>query len=127
MADRAALESLKAGRTAIRRNILPYFLKKYPGHELGKIDDPQKAAYKVRGMAEKGDEMCKAIFQVQARALGLFFDQMVSVFDPDALIVGGGAVETSPQIPEVVSSMEVRGASAWLVPSSKSRPTSQSR
>jgi predicted NBD/HSP70 family sugar kinase len=35
------------------------------------------------------------VFRVQARALGLFFDEMVNVFDPDALIVGGGAVETS--------------------------------
>jgi predicted NBD/HSP70 family sugar kinase len=41
--------------------------------------------------------MCKAIFQIQARALGLFFDQMVNTFDPDGLIVGGGAVETSPE------------------------------
>jgi predicted NBD/HSP70 family sugar kinase len=38
--------------------------------------------------------MCREIFRVQARALGLFFDEMVNVFDPDALIVGGGALET---------------------------------
>jgi predicted NBD/HSP70 family sugar kinase len=31
---------------------------------------------------------------VQAHALGLFFDEMVNVFDPDAFIVGGGAIET---------------------------------
>jgi predicted NBD/HSP70 family sugar kinase len=31
---------------------------------------------------------------VQARALGLFFDEMVNTFDPDVLIVGGGALET---------------------------------
>jgi glucokinase len=41
--------------------------------------------------------MCKAIFQVQARALGLIFDQMINTFDPDALIVGGGALETKPE------------------------------
>lgn len=39
--------------------------------------------------------MCREIFRVQAKALGLFFDEMINVFDPDALIVGGGAVETS--------------------------------
>jgi predicted NBD/HSP70 family sugar kinase len=38
--------------------------------------------------------MCQAIFRVQARALGLFFDQMINTFDPDALIIGGGAIET---------------------------------
>ena len=48
-------------------------------------------------MAEEGDVMCREIFRVQAHALGLFFDEMVNVFDPDALIVGGGAVETSDE------------------------------
>jgi len=33
---------------------------------------------------------------VQAHALGLFFDEMINTFDPDALIVGGGAIEASP-------------------------------
>ncbi|MDR3774896.1 MAG: ROK family protein [Terracidiphilus sp.] len=90
------LESL-CSLTSIRRWLLPYFLLQYPDHELGKIDDSHKAAYRVRGLAEKGDEMCRKIFSVQARALGLFFDQMINTFDPDALIVGGGAVETSPE------------------------------
>jgi len=49
----------------------------------------------VRGLADKGDAMCRDIFRVQANALGLFFDEMVNTFDPDALIVGGGALETS--------------------------------
>ncbi len=39
--------------------------------------------------------MCREIFRVQAHALGLFFDEMVNTFDPDALVVGGGAIETS--------------------------------
>jgi predicted NBD/HSP70 family sugar kinase len=39
--------------------------------------------------------MCRDIFRAQAHALGLFFDQMVNTFDPDALIVGGGAIEAS--------------------------------
>jgi glucokinase len=39
--------------------------------------------------------LCKEVFRVQAHALGLFFDEMVNTFDPDALIVGGGALETS--------------------------------
>lgn len=38
--------------------------------------------------------MCRDIFRVQAHALGLFFDEMINTFDPDALIVGGGALET---------------------------------
>jgi glucokinase len=87
------LESL-CSLTAIERNLLPYFLPKYAGHELGKVDTNQ-AAKRVRGMADKGDALCKDIFRVQAHALGLFFDEMINTFDPDALIVGGGALEAS--------------------------------
>jgi predicted NBD/HSP70 family sugar kinase len=54
-----------------------------------------KAAKLVRGLADKGDPMCREIFRVQAHGLGLFFDEMINTFDPDALIVGGGAIETS--------------------------------
>jgi glucokinase len=83
--------------TAIERSFLPYFLARYPGHDLGKLGDLHKAAKLVRGLAEKGDPMCVDIFRVQAHALGLFFDEMVNTFDPDALIVGGGAIETGPE------------------------------
>lgn len=81
--------------TAIEVTLLPYFLKRYPDHELGKAGPG--AAKKVRGMAERGDAMCREIFRVQANALGLFFDEMVNTFDPDALIVGGGAIETDEE------------------------------
>ncbi len=82
--------------TAIGKSFLPYFLRRYPDHELGKIDTHQ-AAKLVRGLAEKGDPMCKEIFRVQAHALGIFFDEMINTFDPDALVVGGGAIETGPE------------------------------
>jgi predicted NBD/HSP70 family sugar kinase len=82
--------------TAITRSLLPYFLKKYPGHELASMPVVE-AAKLVRGRAERGDAMCRDIFRVQARGLGLFFDEMVNTFDPDALIVGGGAIETGPE------------------------------
>lgn len=88
------LESL-CSLTAIERNILPFLLPRYPGHELAKLDLHQ-AAKLVRGLADKGDPMCKEVFRVQAHALGLFFDEMINTFDPDALIVGGGAIEASP-------------------------------
>jgi glucokinase len=89
------LESL-CSLTAIERNILPYFLPLYPGHELAKVDIHQ-AAKLVRGMAEQGDPMCREVFRVQAHALGLFFDEMVNTFDPHAFIVGGGALETGEE------------------------------
>jgi glucokinase len=89
------LESL-CSLTAIERNILPYFLPRYPGHDLAKVDLHQ-AAKLVRGLAEKGDPLSREVFRVQAHALGLFFDEMVNTFDPDAFIVGGGALETGKQ------------------------------
>jgi glucokinase len=80
--------------TAIEKTFLPYFLPKYPSHELGKVDR-SKAAKMVRGMADRGDAMCREIFRVQAHGIGLFLDEMVNTFDPDALIIGGGALEAS--------------------------------
>lgn len=92
------LESL-CSLTAIERNILPYFLPRYPDHELAKMDIHQ-AAKLVRNMADKGDALSRDVFRVQAHALGLFFDEMINTFDPDALIVGGGAIETSKPFQE---------------------------
>ena len=86
------LESL-CSLTAIAQTLLPHFLTHYPGHELAKLG-VNKAAKLVRGLAEKGDPLCRDIFRVQAHALGLFFDEMVNTFDPDVLIIGGGAIET---------------------------------
>lgn len=89
------LESL-CSLTAIEKTLLPYYLPRYPGHQLTKLDSHQ-AAKLVRGLAEQGDPMCKDIFRVEAHALGFFFDEMINTFDPDALIVGGGVLETSTE------------------------------
>jgi glucokinase len=89
------LESL-CSLTAIEKCLLPFFLARYPGHPLAEVGLGQ-AAMLVRGLADRGDPLCKEVFRVQAHALGLFFDAIVNTFDPDALIVGGGALETSEE------------------------------
>jgi glucokinase len=89
------LESL-CSLTAIGKSLIPYFLTRFPSHELAKLE-PQQAAKHVRGLADKGDPMCREIFRVQAHAAGLFFDEMINTFDPDALFIGGGALETSKE------------------------------
>jgi predicted NBD/HSP70 family sugar kinase len=89
------LESL-CSLTAIEKTLLPYFLQRSPDHPLAK-QEPHQAAKAVRGLADKGDAICKEIFRIQAHALGLFFDEMINTFDPDALIVGGGVLETSQE------------------------------
>jgi glucokinase len=92
------LESL-CSLTGIRQTLLPHFLQKYPDHPLHQVD-AAKGAVRVRGMADAGDPMCREIFRVQAQALGLFVDQMVNLFDPDAFLIGGGALEASPAFRE---------------------------
>ena len=64
------LESL-CSLTAIGRNLLPFFLRRYPDHELARVGDSSQAAKHVRGRAERGDAMC-SIFRGQAHAWGSF-------------------------------------------------------
>ncbi len=114
------LESL-CSLTAIENSLLPQFLTQYPEHELGKVGDMHQAAKLVRGLAERGDRMCRDIFRVQAHALGVFFDKMVNVFDPDALIVGGGAIETSKEfqrwfVKEIRAGMPIQRAEQADIP-----------
>ena len=89
------LESL-CSLTSIRMNVLPHLLQKNPNHELCQMEIA-KAAYSARGLAAKGDALCRQVFKVQAHALGLFFDEMINTFDPDALIIGGGVLEATEE------------------------------
>jgi glucokinase len=88
-----------ASLTGIRTNLLPYWLTRYPNHELHGVD-PIKAARAVRGLGERGDEMALKIFEQQARALALLFTIASNFTDPDAYFVGGGVVEADPSFRE---------------------------
>jgi len=102
------LESL-CSLTAIEKSLLPFFAPRNPDHQLARMGDFHKAAKLVRGLAENNDPLSMEIFRVQAHALGLFFDEMINTFDPDALIVGGGALETKEEFQRWFLS-EVRAA-----------------
>jgi len=52
--------------------------------------------------------MCKEIFRVQAQRARAVFDEMINTFDPDALIVGGGVLETSPEFQQWFSGRNPR-------------------
>lgn len=84
-----------ASLTGIRNNLLPYWLSRYPGHELHDVE-PHRAARSVRSLGERGDEMALKIFEQQARALGTLFTIASNFTDPDAYFVGGGVVEAAP-------------------------------
>jgi predicted NBD/HSP70 family sugar kinase len=85
-----------ASLTGIEKNLLPYWLDRFPGHEL--IGAPlAKAAKLVRGLGESGDPLAMKIFEQQAIALGRLFTIAANFTDPAAYFVGGGVVEAAPQ------------------------------
>ena len=90
-ADAESIASL----TGITRNLLPYWLTRFPGHELAQVDIA-KGAKLVRGYAERGDEMALEIFRQQAMAIGRAFSIAAKFSDPDTYFVGGGVVEAAP-------------------------------
>ena len=84
-----------ASLTGITRNLLPYWLTRFPGHELAGVPIA-KGAKLVRGYAERGDEMSLAMFRQQAMAIGRVFSIAAKFTDPDTYFVGGGVIEAAP-------------------------------
>lgn len=91
-------ESL-ASLTGIQRNLLPYWLTRYPDHELAEVPIA-KAAKLVRGYAERGDKMALEIFRQQAMAIGAVFSIAAKFTDPDIYFVGGGVIDAAPHFRE---------------------------
>jgi len=85
-----------ASLTGIQKNLLPYWLTRYPGHALHTAASAHQAATQVRGYACAGDAMAMEIFRQQAIALGRLFTIAANVTDPDAYFLGGGVVEAVP-------------------------------
>lgn len=92
----ADVESV-ASLTGIERNLLPYWLERYPQHELHAAGSLSKAARLVRGLGERRDPLAVKIFEQQAMALGRLFTIAANFIDPSAYFVGGGVVEASAE------------------------------
>lgn len=88
-----------ASLTGIEKNLLPYWLTRFPDHELARLD-PHAAAKKVRSLGEQGDPLAMEIFEQQAMALGRLFTIASNFTDPDAYFVGGGVIEATPSFRE---------------------------
>ena len=84
-----------ASLTGIAKNLLPYWLKRFPGHELNEQPLP-KAARLLRGYGERGDPLARAVFGQQAQAIGRLFTIAANFTDPAAYFLGGGVVEADP-------------------------------
>jgi glucokinase len=92
-----------ASLTGIEKNLLPYWLSRYPDHELGSLaaaGSMHAAALRVRKLAESGDELALRIFGQQAAALGRLFTIAANFTDPHAYFLGGGVVEAEPRFRE---------------------------
>ncbi len=85
-----------ASLTAIRRNLLPYWLARHPEHPLA-AEEPGRAARLLRDLGERGDPLARQVFGQQARALGRLFTIAANFTDPHAYFVGGGVVEAAPE------------------------------
>jgi len=92
----ADVESV-ASLTAIETNLLPYWLGRFEGHELGRVGEVAMAAKLVRSYGEKGDPLARKIFEQQAMAIGRLFTIASRFTDPDAYFVGGGVAESAPE------------------------------
>ncbi len=86
-----------ASLTGIAKNLLPYWLTRFPGHELGRVASLFEGARLVRAYGENGDLLALEVFRQQAMALGRLFTIAANFTDPHAYFVGGGVVETGPQ------------------------------
>src|SRR4051812_46889554 len=82
--------------TGIVRNLLPYWLTRFPDHPLHGADSLKAAAKQVRSYAEQGDDLALRIFEQQAMGLGRLFTIAANFTDPDCYFVGGGGVAAAP-------------------------------
>lgn len=89
-----------ASLTGIEKNLLPYWLTRYPDHELSRAGSIRAAAMQVRKYAEAGDPLALQVFEQQASALGRLFTIAANFTDPHAYFLGGGVVETEPHFRE---------------------------
>ncbi len=115
-----------ASLTAIEKNLLPYWLSRFPGHELATAGSVTTAAKLVRGFGEAGDPLALKIFEQQAMAVGRLLTIAANFTDPDIYFLGGGVVETAPHFRDwflgrirehtVLRDEQVRAASIALVP-----------
>ena len=86
-----------ASLTGIEKNLLPYWLTRFPGHDLHTAGSATPGGDPgARPRRSAGDPMALEIFRQQAIALGRLFTIAANFTDPDAYFLGGGVVEAVP-------------------------------
>lgn len=74
--------------------LLEVFLRRQPDHPLAASAAPVKEkVLSLRSLAQKGDPLALAIFDFQARALGLHAASLAVALDPEFVVIGGGLID----------------------------------
>ncbi len=80
---------------ALRRRIAAALEKEeHKDHPLNDGSPIEEKAFRLRDFAEQGDELALAIFEEQGRILGYGIADLVRVFDPGLVVLGGGLAES---------------------------------
>jgi len=74
--------------------LLAEFLPQFPNHELASSTaTPKEKVLSLRTRAQKGDPLALAIFDFQARALGLHVANLTLALDAEFVVIGGGLMD----------------------------------
>ncbi len=81
---------------ALRRRVaLELAKEENKNHPIQAIETVEEKAFALRDYATDGDEMAIGIFRQQGQILGYGIADLVRVFDPGLVVIGGGLAETS--------------------------------
>jgi predicted NBD/HSP70 family sugar kinase len=81
-------------------HLLKDTLKNHPTHALATSDlAPKEKVLSLRGLAQKGDPLACEIFDLQARAMGLYIAALAMALDPGYVVIGGGLMDPDATIP----------------------------
>ncbi len=80
---------------ALRRRVAVELAKpEHAAHPLNDGSPVEEKAFRLRDFAERGDAFAISIFRQQGNILGYGLADLVRVFDPGLVIIGGGLAET---------------------------------
>jgi glucokinase len=106
-------------------HLLAERLVEQPAHELARSPlSPRERALSLRGLAQKGDPLACAIFDFQARALGLHIANLAMALDPQFVVIGGGLMDpeaTTDAFRERYLRVVREAAAPYLFPAQRER------
>lgn len=80
---------------ALRRRLTIELAKpEHAAHPLNDGSPVEERAFRLRDFAENGDPLATALFRQQGNLLGYGLADLVRVFDPGLVVIGGGLAET---------------------------------